>query len=420
MTKKSTIFLQLIILFLISCRNDNGSQNEIIEDDKKAKIDSLLSRYVDLDRFSGTVLICNKKSITYHESFGFANYEANTPFSNRTAFKIGEVSELVITNIIDDLTQKGKFQLSDKVSKYLSGMNADYTISDLLNHQTNLPNIEAIKKMNPDMAYSTLIYANEAENDSSRNGKSDLNYNLLGLLIEEVSGKSFNENLLAYSNRLSLSDTYFQRTDSTNEAKGYLHYNYRGNGLELKESPTYDLEVAFSSRGIKSSAVDLSKIIHSQPEKDIEIFGYLPNDGFSYSVIHEAGDEIAIIVLSNRRHPVAKEISKAVNSILNGQDYMVPLRRNPVDINPNLLNDYVGKYKLNEFVEFEVIKEVDSLFVLLGPNKVALIPQSKNQFYMLNNDASMRFEEDSTNTVNRVVLLNGFIDSDEEAFKIKN
>ena len=51
----------------------------------------------------------------------------------------------------------------------------------------------------------------------------------------------------------------------------------------------------------------------------------------------------------------------------------------------------------------------------MGPNKVHLIPHSKNQFYMEQMDAAMRFERGATDSINRVVLLNGFIKSDEFA-----
>ena len=49
---------------------------------------------------------------------------------------------------------------------------------------------------------------------------------------------------------------------------------------------------------------------------------------------------------------------------------------------------------------------------MLGNNKVHLIPQSSNQFYMKQTDASMRFLRNSTGVVNEVILLNGFINGD--------
>ena len=159
------------------------------------------------------------------------------------------------------------------------------------------------------------------------------------------------------------------------------------------------------------------KIIESNP-KAINIEGYLENDGFSYSLTNNVEKNLLIIVLSNRRHPVAGEMAKSIGAILEGKAYNTPLTRKPFPINSDLLNDYTGKYILNENVSFEVISSQDSLYVLLGPNKVVLIPQSENQFYMIDNDAAMRFGRDSTGAVNSVRLLNGFTDSQEQALRI--
>jgi len=69
-------------------------------------------------------------------------------------------------------------------------------------------------------------------------------------------------------------------------------------------------------------------------------------------------------------------------------------------------------------MNFEVIHKNDSLFLLLGPNKIYLVPQSSNQFYMEQMDTSMRFLRDSTKGVNRITLLNGFIDSSDQAIRV--
>lgn len=215
-----------------------------------------------------------------------------------------------------------------------------------------------------------------------------------------------------------MENTYFQKEDSS-VAIGYLFHNYRGKGLELQQSPSFNPEIAFSSKGIKSTANDLMKIATTGVIKELEITGYLENDGFSYSLINQPKDKITIIVLSNRRHPVAKEISNSIEAILKDKEYKMPLSRKPFSINSKLLENYSGKYTLNENVSFEVVNAEDSLFVLLGPNKVALIPQSNNQFYMEDNDASMRFNRDSTGIINSVYLLNGFVDSQEKAVRIE-
>ncbi len=290
---------------------------------------------------------------------------------------------------------RDKFQLTDKISKYITEIKSDLTINDVLNHKPN--------------------FAIESSDKHERN---DLDYNSLGLLIEKISGKSFQENIEEYSKDLGLENTYFQKVDST-LAIGYLYHNYQGNGLELQRSPVSNLENIFSSNGLKSTAKDLAKVINSNSENELAIDGYLENDGFSYSIVNNPKIKLAIIVLSNRRHPISDEISNSINAIIQDKAYRLPLARKPFIIKPDLLNDYHGKYVLNKNVTFEVLNENDSLFVLLGSNKVSLIPQSENQFYMIDMDASMRFVRDSTEKVTQVVLLNGFVNSQERATKLE-
>ncbi len=401
-----------MILSFLSCKRETNSKSEYLERTKTDKIDSLVNRYLELNRFSGVILVTKEDTIIYSNSFGLADYENKVSFSNKTAFKIGEISELITANIIREMAKKDKFQLSDTISKYIPEIKSGLTITDLLNHKTNLPTIQLIQEQNPELKYSTVEYVNLAIQASRRSEKSDLDYNILGLLIEKINGRSFQKNIEDYSNDLGLENTYFQKSDST-LAVGYLSHNYQGNGLELQKSPVSNSEIKFSSNGLKSTANDLAKIISSNSKNILEIDGYLENDGFSYSIVNNPKTKIRIIALSNRRHPVAKEISKSVDAILENNEYRLPLARKQIDIDKKLLLEYSGNYSLNENMNLEVLNENDSLFVMMRPNKIHLIPQSTNQFYMEQMDASMRFLRDPNNIVNEVVLLNGFLEGNK-------
>lgn len=375
------ILLVISLICICSCKSNNQSKPPYLEEAKALKIDSLANRYLELNRFSGTILVAKNGSEIYNENFGFADYENNIEFSSNTAFKIGEITELVTANIIHGLVKERKINLSDSISKYILEVNPDRTIGELLDKKS--------------------------END----------FNILGKLIEKVSNRTYQQNIESYSKELELENTFFENTDSS-LAVGYLYHNYRGEGLELQKSPTYNREEAFSSKGLKSTAKDLLKIINSNP-KEMNIHGYLENDGFSYSLVHDENDTISIIVLSNRKHPVTGEISNSISSILDGKKYKLPLRREPFNIDKILLKDFAGSYSLNESMNFEIIDSNDSLYVVMGGNKIFLVPQSESNFYMEQADASMKFMRDSTGIVNRIMLLNGFIDSDQIANKIE-
>lgn len=374
-------YLSILIISFIACKTETQIEIENLEQLKTEKIDSLGKRYLELNRFSGTILVAKNETIIYNQNFGLADYENEIPFTSKTAFKIGEITELITDNLLNKLVKEGKIESSDKLSKYLKGIESGITINEILNK------------------------------------KSGFDYNAIGRLIEQISNKSYQKNIEEYSNDLELENTHFKKKGVTSSV-GYLYHNYRGNGLELQKAPSYDLENAFSSKGLKSTAKDLLKILNSQP-KELRIDGYLGNDGFSYSVVNKKTNGISIIVLSNRRHPVTSEIMNSIDAIIKNKEYKLPFPRKPFNIEKTSLSNFTGNYSLNENVNFEVLNSNDSLFVLMGSNKTYLVPQSTNQFYMQHMDASMRFLRDSTKQVNRILLLNGFIDSEQIAMRIR-
>ena len=409
MTNKIFYLPIFLLLSFLSCKTETKLEHQGYSDRSKfTAIDSVGKRYLELNRFSGVILVSKGDSITYNNSFGLADYKNNRTFSEKTAFRIGELSELITSAMVKRMVGEGRFNLSDKISDFIPEIQANYTINDLLNHNTKLPKIEAIKEQNPEVEYTTVGYTNLAFSSPGTSGSSELDYNLLGLLIERISGLSYEENLESYGAELGLENTYFQKPDPS-LARGYLYHNYRGNGPELEESPVSDSNMAFSSAGVKSTANDLLKIVKATPGQPIEIDGYMENDGFSYSVLNDPQTGTTIIVLSNRRHPVAGEISGSISAILTGKEYRLPLPRKPFVIKPELLKEYSGFYTLNPDMDIEIVDRNDSLFVMMGPNEVHLVPQSPDQFYMIQSDASLRFLRDSTSTVNAVELLDGFL-----------
>ncbi len=408
---KRTIFY-LLLLLLISCQSESPSIQNQLETSTINAIQKIGERYTALNRFSGTILIAKDTSILYHHHFGLADYENEIPFTDHTAFKIGELSELITSAIIHNMVQEGKLKLSEKVSKYLPKIKGDFIIQDLLNHQSGLPNISDIQKEYPSTTYSTIEYANLdiALSDSPANN--DLDYNILGLLIEKLSDKSFEKNLKIFSKKLGLTNTYFQY-NHRDTAIGYLYHNYQNKGLELQPSPTYNSAIAFSSKGLKSSAIDLSKILHINQKGDLEIDGYIENDGFSYAISKEAQTQTNIIILSNKRQPICHEILNSIRAVLQNESYQLPLLREPYDIDKSILRDFEGKYALNKLMNMEVSSKNDSLFCLFGAKHIHLIPQSANQFFMQHADAAIRFLRDESGEVISVELLDGFIEGQQ-------
>ncbi|MEO1712928.1 MAG: hypothetical protein AAFU60_06295, partial [Bacteroidota bacterium] len=212
-----------------------------------------------------------------------------------------------------------------------------------------------------------------------------------------------------------LQNTHLGPTEAP-QATGYLFHNYRGEGLELQATPSLDSNQTATRLEIGSTPADLAQVARTKANESFHIHGYLENGGFGYSLVKEQ-DQI-IIILSNRRHPVSEEMSRSISAILNGKAYQIPLPRKPQPVSSVDLNPLVGNYQLNEQIRFAVLARQDSLFVQMGPNTIYLYPQSKNQFYLPDQDAEMRFLRDSNGAVNEVQLLNGFMESEQRALRV--
>ncbi|MEM8970145.1 MAG: serine hydrolase domain-containing protein, partial [Bacteroidota bacterium] len=197
--KSKIIIFSVIAFSSLACQNDPPEEQENLAEAKVAKIDSLANRYLELGRFSGAIVVAKGESVFYQNYFGLADYENNQSFSDRTTFKIGAVSELVTSSIIQQMADDGKIDLTDSISTHIPEINAGFTVGELLNHQANLPSIQSIQESNPEVEYATIAFANLATNSSETSERSDLGYNILGLLIEEVSGQSFQENVEQYA-----------------------------------------------------------------------------------------------------------------------------------------------------------------------------------------------------------------------------
>lgn len=414
MVQKILYFI-VLITFLFSCKpNPETKEIAINENEKVAnydnQIDTLANRYLDLGRFSGTILIAQNDSIIFNKSYGLSDYIEIKEFTDSTAFKIGHLSELFTEAIIRDLIKQNLIKSDERISTYIPQIKQDFTVEELLNHKTKLQTIAQLEE-STNKPYSLINYVNSSKVNTKT--ESELDYNILGLLIEHITNKSFSEVLESYAQKWNLESTYFKKTDTTHLAIGYLFYNSRNQGLKLKPSPKYQDDSVFSSRGIKSTAQDIFKFTQQFDTQNIDKEGFLTNDGFSYSLIKSEKNNNknqTILILSNRKHPVAREMSESLEKILNNEEYELPLLRQEIAINLDLLKEYEGVYTTNQNLNLTFVTEKDSLFFVMGQNKVELKPQSENQFFMEESDASIRFERDDTNKIVKAVLLDGFLE----------
>jgi D-alanyl-D-alanine carboxypeptidase len=144
-----------------------------------SSLDSLLdSKHAD--SFSGIVLISETEKPQYFKTFGFKDLNKIVKIQPDDRYVIGSISKQITAVLVLQQYEKGKLQLSDPISKYLSIIPSTWdivTIDQLLSHTHGIINLNKPLAFQPG---SKFMY--------SQHG-----YELLAQILEKVTGVSFAE-----------------------------------------------------------------------------------------------------------------------------------------------------------------------------------------------------------------------------------
>ncbi|MEO8072248.1 MAG: serine hydrolase [Acidobacteriota bacterium] len=195
MKTKKLFYLFVILLVTVSAANAQ---------EKARKIDELMKSYYDYGQFNGAVLVAEKGQVVYKKGFGMANMEWEIQNQTDTKFRIGSVTKQFTATLILQLVEEGKIKLDGKLSDYLPDYRKDtgdkITVHQLLNHTsgipsyTNQPDFFANVSRNP---YKPADFVKKyASGDLEFAPGTKFKYNnsgyfLLGAIIEQVTGKSY-------------------------------------------------------------------------------------------------------------------------------------------------------------------------------------------------------------------------------------
>jgi len=138
-----------------------------------------------------------------------------------------------------------------------------------------------------------------------------------------------------------------------------------------------------------------------QQEKD-DVFGAnILFGGFTYTFVHKDGkvvgfnEQFAGINIEFRK---IKELA----------DYVAPEDRVAVEVDPEIYDKYVGKYKLQENFVITITKENNGLFAqATGQEKFEIYPESENEFFYKIVDAQISFIKDKSDKVAKLILHQG-------------
>lgn len=226
---KTVFFLTAVIIWLtLSLRS---LPTNLIDTNLESLIEKNILREMERGKIPGLSVVIVKKNKAgynvYKKGFGFANISKGKYVTSKTLFELGSNSKAFTALGILLLKHKGLLGLEDPVSKHIpwfsmkyKGNKAAITIQQLLNHTSGIPfeTIADIPVSNDKNALEDTVRRLVNKELNSEPGQeyafATINYDVLGLIIEKVSGQSFeyfmkNELL----GPLDLKNTYLSRDD---------------------------------------------------------------------------------------------------------------------------------------------------------------------------------------------------------------
>lgn len=162
-------------------------------------LDSIIQNAIQNHEIPGGVLLVGHDGqVAYRKAFGERSLEpTRSAMTVNTIFDLASLTKVVATTTaVMQLVEQGKIRLNDPVVKYIPefGQNgkADITVRDLLTHYSGLP--PGLDLNQPwsgrDVGYSMAFAETPIAPPETRFIYSDINFIVLGALVERVSGSS--------------------------------------------------------------------------------------------------------------------------------------------------------------------------------------------------------------------------------------
>ena len=178
----------------------------LIAQEPYAKLDAYFTQWNRTGRLNGTVLVAEKGRVIYKKGFGYANLEWSVPNTPDTKFKIASITKQFTAIMIIQLIEEGKVKLKGRLTDYLPQYRKEtgekITIDHLLKHMSGIPCYIRKRLMPPSAEPRTKadiiqnFLCGDLEFDpGSKYNYSNSGYFLLGAIIEQVTGMSFEANL---------------------------------------------------------------------------------------------------------------------------------------------------------------------------------------------------------------------------------
>ena len=416
------------------------------------KVDELFNGHAAVSGFSGSVMLASEGKPLVSKSYGYANAEWQIPNTPLTKFRIASLTKQFTSMMVMQLREQGKVKLEDSVCVYLAPCPEAWkpvTIHHLLTHTSGIPTYTSLPAWRETMMVPRTIEQVIAVfrdlplqwEPGKRYAYNNSGYFLLGVVIEKVAGKKYEQALQEMIlTPVGMKDTGYDwpQTIIHRRASGY-----RGVGAALINAPAMDMQQPFAAGALYSTVEDLlkwdqalytDKLLPAAAKKImwtpfLENYAYGWNvaepspatyghrrlvhgggiNGFSANIIRLPDANVTAIVLSNNESASASTTARDLLALYYGQPYAVPRLRSVTTLAPGVLNRYVGRYETGPTSVLTIERGDGNTLTAQPPAgpKIELFPETETSFFAKGMDLTMTFERNVAGKVTHVSVTQG-------------
>lgn len=249
--------LACFLLALVSCKKNENNHEQLT-----AEVDRICDSILEATSLPGMVVGIWSDDFTYLKGKGVCNISTQQPMDIYSAFRIGSNTKtFVVTNVLQ-LVDEGKLSLDDTLGKFFPGFKNGklITIRMLCNMTSGIPNYtlsdtfemvleqQPLKKWAPQELVD-LVKNKDFVTPGTTFEYSNTNTVLLGMIIEQLTGKSLTENLRTrFFNKLAMTNTLFPMGPDMfpGGIRGYMNFT-NSTAFTDDVSSKYDISWAWAA-----------------------------------------------------------------------------------------------------------------------------------------------------------------------------
>lgn len=399
----------------------------------KEKLDHFFDRLAEKDKAMGSLVIARDGDAIYTRSVGYSEINATgkKPLTTVNRFRIGSITKMFTAAMILQLVEEGKLKLTDTIARFFPEIpNAEkITMLQILAHRSGIPNIKRKQEgqenvntlpMSKAEMLTLIVQGKPDFEPGTKHSYSNSAYLVLGLILEKVTGQSYEEALKErITARIGLKDTYIATGNidvNKNEALTYMNF-----GTGWKQMPETHPSILFSAGSIVSTPGDLAKFIQQLFDGKIvskesldrmktitggdglgmepftfagkTFYGHTGGaDNYGAWLAYQPEEKLAVAYTTNAKvYPVHDIVSGAIDIYYN-KPFQIPTFE-PFAVSPALLDKYTGVYGSPDApVKITITRKDATLFFQPGAESAAPLEATAEDKFRIQGAIEVEFD----------------------------